>query len=38
VKSGLCVDVQGGSTADGAKLVQAPVSGDDGQEWQPVGV
>ena len=37
VKSGLCADVQSGSTSDGAKVIQWPSAGGANQEWQPVG-
>ncbi|MER5452268.1 RICIN domain-containing protein [Streptomyces sp. NPDC002764] len=38
IKSGLCADVQSGSTADGAKIIQWPANGGSNQEWQPVGL
>ncbi|MFI7293743.1 RICIN domain-containing protein [Streptomyces sp. NPDC050121] len=38
IKSGLCADVQSGSTADGAKVIQWSANGGANQEWQPVGV
>ena len=38
VRNGWCVDVEGGSSADGARIVQRPVSGDVSQEWQVAGV
>ena len=38
IKGGLCADVQGGSTADGAKIIQWPANGGSNQEWQPVGL
>ncbi|AVV44187.1 hypothetical protein C6376_24845 [Streptomyces sp. P3] len=38
VRSGLHADVQNGSAADGAKVVQWPGGSGGGQEWRPVGV
>jgi hypothetical protein len=38
VSNGWCVDVEGGSTANGARTVQRPVSSESSQEWQVVGV
>jgi hypothetical protein len=38
VSNGWCVDVEGGSTADGARVVQRPVSGESSQEWQVAGL
>ncbi|WP_246038188.1 RICIN domain-containing protein [Saccharothrix texasensis] len=36
VRTGLCVDVEGGSSADGARVVQWPVTGGADQEWRIV--
>jgi hypothetical protein len=36
VGNGWCVDIEGGSTANGAGVVQRPVSGEPSQEWQIV--
>lgn len=36
VRTGLCVDVEGGSTADGARVVQWPANGGANQEWRIV--
>ncbi|MEU4449310.1 RICIN domain-containing protein [Actinosynnema sp. NPDC050801] len=36
VRSGLCADVEGGSTADGARVVQWPTTGGANQEWRIV--
>ena len=38
VSNGWCVDVEGGSTADGARAVQRLISGESSQEWQIVGL
>ncbi|GII81995.1 lectin [Sphaerisporangium rufum] len=32
--NGLCLDVEGGSTADGARVIQWPANGGTNQEWQ----
>lgn len=34
----LCADVEGGSTADGARIIQWPSNGGTNQEWQVVPV
>ncbi|MFD9596308.1 RICIN domain-containing protein [Kitasatospora sp. NPDC059973] len=34
VSSGLCADVAGGSTADGARVVQLPAGDTNSQEWK----
>jgi alpha-L-fucosidase 2 len=36
VRNGLCADVEGGSTADGAHVVGWPVAGGSNQEWRIV--
>ncbi|MFG1837293.1 glycoside hydrolase N-terminal domain-containing protein [Micromonospora sp. NPDC049175] len=38
VSNGWCVGVEGGSTADGARVIQQPVSSEISQEWQIVDV
>ena len=38
VSNGWCVDIEGGSTADGARAVQRLVSGESSQEWQIIGL
>ncbi|NUT94741.1 MAG: RICIN domain-containing protein, partial [Saccharothrix sp.] len=36
VRNGLCVDVESGSTADGARVIQWPATGGTNQQWQIV--
>jgi hypothetical protein len=38
VRNGLCADVEGGSTTDGARVIQWTVSGAVNQQWQVVWV
>ncbi|WP_238413262.1 RICIN domain-containing protein [Saccharothrix deserti] len=38
VRTGWCVDVDSGSTADGARIVQCPGNGGANQDWQLVAV
>ncbi|MEJ2852310.1 MULTISPECIES: glycosyl hydrolase family 95 catalytic domain-containing protein [unclassified Saccharothrix] len=38
VRNGLCVDVESGSTADGARVIQWPATGGTNQQWQIVTV
>ncbi|MER7004747.1 RICIN domain-containing protein [Dactylosporangium sp. NPDC000555] len=38
VRTGWYVDVEGGSTADGAKVIQWVGNGGSSQEWQLVGL
>jgi alpha-L-fucosidase 2 len=34
VRNGMCADVEGGSTADNARVVQWPVGSGTNQEWR----
>jgi alpha-L-fucosidase len=38
VRTGWCADISGGSTADGANVIQWPVAGGANQDWQLVAL